>query len=122
MPADLNHHRMPGWKRACDIAGSVVLICALSPILAAVAVFIRLVSGESPFYQQERLGEMGEYFTIFKFRTISTSHNADNHRHYVAGLRDADTALGKPDFGEELIKGGAFLRGHAIDELSLIHI
>lgn len=116
-PADLVHHPIPGWKRTCDILGSIVLICLLGPILAGIAVFIWLVSGEWPIYQQNRLGEMGEYFTIYKFRTISTSHNAANHRQYVADLKDTDGALEKPDFGDSIIKGGAFLRAHAIDEL-----
>ena len=116
-PLDLIHRPMPRWKRACDILGSATLIFFLSPVLAGVALFIRLVSGEFPIYQQNRLGERGEYFTIYKFRTLSTSHNASNHRQYVSSLRDSDTALEKPDFGDSVIKGGAVLRAYAIDEL-----
>ncbi len=105
------------WKRSFDIVGSMFLIGLLSPVLAFVAIFIRVVSGESPIYQQNRLGKMGEYFTIYKFRTIATSHSAANHRQYVAGLKGSDSAMEKPDFGDSVITGGAFLRGHAIDEL-----
>ena len=91
------------WKRGFDIAGSIFLIGLLSPVLATVAIFIRVVSGESPIYQQDRLGEMGEYFTIYKFRTIATSHNAGQHRQYVAELKGTDTAMEKPAFGDSII-------------------
>ena len=98
-PAELVHHRTPLWKRMFDIAGSVILIVAFSPILLAIALYVRIVSGAPVTFRQSRLGEMGEYFTIFKFRTLETEKGSTSvHRNYVAGLQDSDASSGQARF------------------------
>lgn len=117
-PQELNHYQTPKWKRAIDIIGSISLIVLLSPLLAAIAIYIRIVAGAPITYCQPRLGEMGTYFTIYKFRTMSTEkESTSTHRDYIAQLQDFDATLKKPDFADRLIPGGEFLRSHAIDEL-----
>lgn len=65
---------MPGissYKRAADIAVSVLAILFLFPIALVVALLIKLLEPKSPvFYAQKRVGQFGEIFTIFKFRTM----------------------------------------------------
>ena len=94
------------------------MIFMLSPVMIAIAIFIRVVSKGPITFCQPRLGEMGRYFTIYKFRTMHTRPEAtEQHREYISQLQNSDQAASKPEFGDRLIRGGGFLRGHALDEL-----
>ena len=58
------------FKRPFDvIVGSGAAVVA-APLAAVIAVGIRLGLGKPILYQQERIGEGGETFTIYKFRTM----------------------------------------------------
>ncbi|MEM7315592.1 MAG: sugar transferase [Planctomycetota bacterium] len=115
---ELVHHPLPVWKRAFDLVVGSILILCLSPILLAIAAYIRIVSKGPAIFCQSRLGEMGEYFTIYKFRTLEVRDEATaEHRDYVSELRESDGVLEKPDHADRLIPRGAFLRDHALDEL-----
>lgn len=62
-------------KRAFDVVmGGVMTIC-LAPIMAAVAIAVKLDSKGPVFYRQERVTQYGEVFRVFKFRTMV--ENAD---------------------------------------------
>lgn len=108
----------PVWKRVLDclVAGSLLVL--LSPVLLAIAVYIRLVSRGPALFTQERMGLMGNEFTIYKFRTLKCSEGATAaHRQYVAELSERDGVLTKPDLRSRVIPGGAFLRRTSLDEL-----
>ena len=118
IPDELNHRPMPFWKRLFDIVVSSLMILVLSPVLLAIAIYIRMVSKGPVTFCQSRLGEMGKNFTIFKFRTMHVRPEAtEEHRRYVAQLSGTDEAASKPEIADRLIPGGEFLRGHGIDEL-----
>ena len=80
-------------KRCVDMALSSVLLVVLLPIIAIIALLIKLDSRGSVFFAQERVGsrrrargkrsqwEIGT-FTCYKFRTMY--HNADQRLHRVA--------------------------------------
>lgn len=89
-------------KRLFDLAASAALIVLLSPVLAIVAVVVRLVLGKPVMFRQRRPGLSGRPFTLFKFRTMSDE-------------RDAGGAL-LPD-AARLGRVGRFLRATSIDEL-----
>jgi sugar transferase (PEP-CTERM system associated) len=57
-------------KRFTDIACSIFAFLVFAPILLLVALLIRLDSPGPIFYQQQRVGEDGSIFTIFKFRSM----------------------------------------------------
>ena len=57
-------------KRALDVAVSFVLIVLLAPLLAAVAVLIKLTSKGPILFLQERVGLNKRRFLIYKFRTM----------------------------------------------------
>lgn len=57
-------------KRGMDILGSACGILVLSPIMAAVAVLVRLSSPGPVFYRQERMGLDGRSFQCLKFRSM----------------------------------------------------
>lgn len=57
-------------KRAFDIIIAVIALIALSPLLALIALAIRLDSPGPVFFRQERLGRQGRIFKIWKFRSM----------------------------------------------------
>ncbi len=93
---------------------------SLLATLVAIFLYIRLVSRGPAWFKQPRLGEMGEYFVIYKFRTMhhcDTARVTENHRAYVAARSREGLAVGKPDHSDRLIPGGGVLRGLSLDEL-----
>ena len=57
-------------KRALDITLSVLLLIALAPLFAIIAVVIRVSSHGPVFFRQIREGRGGKLFAIYKFRTM----------------------------------------------------
>ena len=57
-------------KRVVDIVISAALLLLLAPLFAVVAVAILLSSGRPIFYQQDRVGQGGRTFPMFKFRSM----------------------------------------------------
>ena len=57
-------------KRAIDLVGAVSGMILLFPLMALIAVFIRLSSQGPILFRQTRLGKDGIPFTIYKFRTM----------------------------------------------------
>ena len=95
-------------KRALDLLVSVLLLIALSPVLALVAAAVRLTTGTPVLFRQVRPGLGGRPFTIRKFRTMRPA----------AG----DQGLSSDD-EQRLTPVGAFLRRWSLDELpELTHV
>jgi lipopolysaccharide/colanic/teichoic acid biosynthesis glycosyltransferase len=114
----IRKHNNPGWKRALDLCGVVVVTPLLAPVLIAVAVYIKLVSRGPILFVQSRVGYGGEAFRIYKFRTMHVSKVSRDeiHRDYVASRAGVDQPLHKPDYRNDLIPGGELLRRLSIDE------
>lgn len=70
-------------KRGMDILGSVALLLILAPILAAIALAIKLTSKGPVIFKQERLGQFGKSFPCLKFRTMFANSDPKIHREYV---------------------------------------
>jgi lipopolysaccharide/colanic/teichoic acid biosynthesis glycosyltransferase len=92
-------------KRAVDVVGSIVLLVAFSPFLAATAVLVALLDGRPIFFNQERAGFLGKPFTLWKFRTMSGGAEAKGPLLAADALDSHVTAL------------GAVLRRFRLDEL-----
>src|SRR5262249_48542549 len=58
------------FKRTFDLLGAILGGLAISPLLFAIAVLIKLDSKGSAFYSQPRLGRRGRFFMAYKFRTM----------------------------------------------------
>lgn len=58
-------------KRALDITASLAGLLLLSPLLAAVAVLVKLDSAGPVFFRQERIGRGFRPFLIYKLRTMA---------------------------------------------------
>jgi lipopolysaccharide/colanic/teichoic acid biosynthesis glycosyltransferase len=87
----------PAWKRVYDIFGSTFLLIVLSPVFAAVALYIKIVSRGPVFFRQKRVGYLGRPFTILKFRTMRADADNDIHRSHLKELIKGDKVLTKLD-------------------------
>jgi lipopolysaccharide/colanic/teichoic acid biosynthesis glycosyltransferase len=97
------NRRIPlALKRAFDIVVSSTALFLLSPLMALIALAIRLTMGRTILFRQPRIGYKGRVFTIYKFRTMTDARDAQGNL-----LPDA----------ERLTPLGRFLRSNSLDEL-----
>jgi sugar transferase EpsL len=91
-------------KRLLDILLSLVAGLVLLPVFIGVALAIRMTSKGPALYRQERAGQHGRPFMLYKFRTMRT---------------DVDPFGPSPHSGEDprLTRIGRFLREYSLDEL-----
>jgi lipopolysaccharide/colanic/teichoic acid biosynthesis glycosyltransferase len=117
-----------GVKRAMDIAGSAALLLVLSPLLAIIALMIKLTSKGPVLFGQERLGKMGGRFKCLKFRTMHLNCGHQIHEEYVhrfiAGKAEAADAgadstavVYKLTNDPRVTLAGRILRKTSLDEL-----
>lgn len=95
-------------KRPQDFLLSCVALIALSPVIAGTALAVRIKLGTPVLFVQERPGQDGRIFKLYKFRTMTDERNENGGR-----LPDEDRL---PPFGQKL-------RSTSLDELpELINI
>jgi lipopolysaccharide/colanic/teichoic acid biosynthesis glycosyltransferase len=111
-----------GWKRPLDLVLIVLTLPLWFPVMAIVALWVRLVSTGPVFYWQERIGFRGQRFTMFKFRSMKVSAETSPHETYFAHLIESDAPMTKLDAvgDSRLIPLGAFMRAAGLDELPQI--
>jgi exopolysaccharide biosynthesis polyprenyl glycosylphosphotransferase len=104
-------------KRTVDVTASAAGLAVLSPLLAAVAVLIRLDSQGPVFFRQPREGRGGHQFRIVKFRTMVDG--AEARRFELAQLNDmeGEGPLFKIKEDPRVTRVGRVLRKWSIDEL-----
>jgi len=113
-------------KRVIDIAASSALLLFLSPLLAMIALAIKLTSKGPVIFRQDRLGQFGAHFKCLKFRTMYQNNDSRIHQEYIqrfiAGQTGCDnTELGKPAVYKitndpRVTPIGRFLRKTSLDE------
>lgn len=114
-------------KRALDVALSLVLLVALLPLLAVIAVLIRLEGPGAVFFEHERAGKNGQPFRMYKFRTMVPNNDPRVHQAYYTALVRGEA---KPVNGvykiandPRITRVGRVLRRFSLDELpQLINI
>lgn len=89
-------------KRLLDLILVLPALVLAAPLLALVAVLVRIKLGAPVLFCQERPGLQGRPFRLYKFRTMTAA-------------RDASGNL-RPD-GDRLTPFGRFLRSASLDEL-----
>jgi hypothetical protein len=89
-------------KRALDLVLVVPALIVLAPVMAILAVLIRIAMGSPVIFTQERAGKHGKPFMLYKFRSMTNA-------------RDAQGNL-LPD-EQRLTPFGKFLRSTSLDEL-----
>jgi exopolysaccharide biosynthesis polyprenyl glycosylphosphotransferase len=102
-------------KRAFDLIGASLGLLAVSPLLIAIAVAIKLDSRGSVFFGQLRVGRHGERFQMLKFRTMIPG--AEAMKDSLRDLNEAQEGLFKISEDPRVTRIGKFLRKSALDEL-----
>jgi lipopolysaccharide/colanic/teichoic acid biosynthesis glycosyltransferase len=92
-------------KRAVDIAIALPLVVLTAPLVAVLALVVRLESRGAPIYRQTRVGKDGELFEIYKLRTM------------VDGAEFTGAGLAIADGDSRITRVGRLLRRYSLDEL-----
>jgi lipopolysaccharide/colanic/teichoic acid biosynthesis glycosyltransferase len=92
-------------KRAVDIAIALPLVVLSAPLVALLALAVRLESPGDPIYRQTRVGKDGRLFEIYKLRTMV----------YGAEFTGAGLAIAAGD--SRITRLGTLLRRYSLDEL-----
>jgi len=114
-------------KRALDVAVSAAALAVLSPLLALIAIAIKLSSPGPVLFRQERVGRYGRRFQFLKFRSMKCANDHSIHRDYVTrfitGQTDStpadpvEKAVFKIQDDPRVTRVGKFLRRTSLDEL-----
>ena len=102
-------------KRAFDIVLTGAGLIVIGPLLAMIAVAIRLESRGPVFFRQVRVGRDGEHFRIFKFRSMVA--DAEAQKDSLRALNEAGDGLFKLTRDPRVTRVGSFLRRTSLDEL-----
>ena len=102
-------------KRAFDLVMGLVALVALSPVMIAIAILIRLDSPGPIFYGQERVGKDGVRFKMMKFRSMR--QDADALLEQLRAQNEASGPLFKMRQDPRVTKIGRILRRTSLDEL-----
>jgi lipopolysaccharide/colanic/teichoic acid biosynthesis glycosyltransferase len=94
------------FKSAVDIAFALILLPLLLPVMAIVAIAIRLDSPGGALFRQTRIGYAGREITVYKFRSMITRTVVD----------ERDDAMTAPD-DDRITRVGKVLRKFRLDEL-----
>jgi lipopolysaccharide/colanic/teichoic acid biosynthesis glycosyltransferase len=112
--------------RCIDVLLAAVCLLALAPLMALIALAVRLDSRGGAIFSQRRLGREKRQFTMHKFRTMRLEADPAVHREYVKQLIAGDERSHAAGDGRDLYKlaaddrltrVGRILRRTSLDEL-----
>jgi len=92
-------------KRALDLVIALAGSLLTAPVVAILAIAIRIESPGHPVYTQTRVGRDGELFSIYKLRTM------------VRGAEFTGAGLAIQEGDDRITRVGWFLRRYSLDEL-----
>lgn len=95
-------------KRGIDLVLSAGGLIVLSPIMAGIAIAIKVEDPGPVFFTQKRIGQNKKYFKLHKFRSMKMCTPHDKPTHMLDNPEQYITKIGK------------FLRAHSLDELPQI--
>jgi exopolysaccharide biosynthesis polyprenyl glycosylphosphotransferase len=102
-------------KRTFDVLVSAIALALLSPILAVIALLVRLTSPGPALFKQERVGRNGERFKMYKFRSMVV--DAEAALPSLLDKSEGNGVLFKIHDDPRVTRLGAVLRRYSIDEL-----
>jgi len=102
-------------KRVFDVLASALLLIALAPLFAIVAILIKLTSPGSLFFSQLRVGLNKRQFRMYKFRTMIA--NAEQMQDQLLSMNEMSGPVFKINRDPRVTPLGRFLRKTSIDEL-----
>ena len=114
-------------KRAMDIAGSLLALILLSPLLILITLAIKLSSKGPVLFRQIRLGRRGARFTFLKFRSMYFKNDPKLHQEYIAQFISGTLGIEQSSQHQKKVfklredprvtPVGRFLRRTSLDEL-----
>lgn len=102
-------------KRTIDIVSSLAGLVLMAPIMLIIAICIKLESKGPVIFSQERVGEKGKIFKMYKFRSMVT--NAEELLHKLQEKNEMTGPMFKIKEDPRITKIGKFIRKTSIDEL-----
>jgi exopolysaccharide biosynthesis polyprenyl glycosylphosphotransferase len=102
-------------KRALDIAVSTVGLLVAAPVLGLSALAIKIDDGGPVFYRQERVGQNGRVFKLFKLRSMVP--DASERLDELSDWNERQGPLFKVTSDPRVTRVGRFLRTSSIDEI-----
>lgn len=92
-------------KRIMDVAVMILSVPIWVPLMAVLAVLVKTTSKGAVFFTQKRIGRNGNFFMIYKFRSMYTDAPKDVPTHLLENPQAHITPIGR------------FLRKSSLDEL-----
>ncbi|WP_265936969.1 sugar transferase [Clostridium prolinivorans] len=102
-------------KRTLDILGSFFGIVILSPLMIIIAVLIKIGSPGPVIFSQDRIGQNGKTFKMYKFRSMV--QNAEELLNKLKDKNEMSGPMFKIKDDPRITKIGKFIRKTSIDEL-----
>jgi lipopolysaccharide/colanic/teichoic acid biosynthesis glycosyltransferase len=102
-------------KRMFDLVFGTVGLLGVLPLALVLVAAVYVESPGNPFFVQERLGQYGRRFRLFKLRTMVP--DAERRRAEVEHLNESAAPLFKARNDPRITRLGRFLRSASLDEL-----
>jgi lipopolysaccharide/colanic/teichoic acid biosynthesis glycosyltransferase len=110
MPRDRSGYLL--IKRMMDLALSIISLPIVLPVLLLASIAIKLDTPGPAFFIQERIGQHGRHFRLYKLRTMVA-----NAEELKASVLDSRTIHFKTLADPRITRVGRFLRKTSLDEL-----
>lgn len=109
-------------KRTVDVVLAATALVVVAPLMAFIALRIKLGSPGPVLFRQTRLGQGMRQFTFLKFRTMYVGTDDEEHRRYIRASMEQDVSaegngLFKLERESAITPFGAWLRRTSLDEL-----
>jgi exopolysaccharide biosynthesis polyprenyl glycosylphosphotransferase len=113
-------------KRSFDVVLSLFALLALGPVFGVLALLVKLTSEGPILYRQKRVGQFGQEFTFFKFRSMYVNNDHNIHKEFMknvikkAAEKNASSgskSLYKMTNDPRITPLGSFIRRTSLDEL-----
>ena len=103
---------LPGWKRALDVAFSLLAM----PVLAACTLLMATISPGPVIFRQQRVGYRGRRFMCFKFRTMRVEGGSRSHQPHPEQLIRSAAPMTEPNDWDKsrLVPCGSVIRASGL--------
>lgn len=101
-------------KRAFDIVGSLALILLTAPLMAVLALAIKVEDGGPVVFRQQRVGRRGAPFNCLKFRSMVV--DAESRLSQLQQQDEGNGVLFKMTHDPRITRVGRFIRRFSLDE------
>ena len=102
-------------KRVIDLVGASALAVLTAPLMALIALWVRLDSPGPVFFVQQRCTRRGRLFSMIKFRTMV--FDAEVQREQLSKQNEMSGPVFKINSDPRITKSGRWLRKYSLDEL-----